>query len=253
MEPALRRLPGIKPLDMANWLVVDDVFAGQMALRDRLLTENRAAVFAAEGRALDAAQEVLELVLSHLGPEYSRDGGRIIRPDGVSVPLDGEHPLLIAGRLVQEDLCLLEQHDGVSEYVLTAAVLCFPASWRLSEKLGRSLTAIHAPVQSYGADLAARVQRMFDRMHPDRPLWRANALLYQDPALFQPRREGDTRAIPRNAPPFLRSERQSLLRLPKTRAVLFSIHTWVVQWHNLSEEQRRGLDDHPIEIVGAPE
>ena len=37
------------------------------------------------------------------------------RPDGVLVPLDGP-PLITAGRLVQEDLCLLEKPDGEAEH-----------------------------------------------------------------------------------------------------------------------------------------
>jgi hypothetical protein len=38
--------------------------------------------------------------------------------------------------------------------------------------------------------------------------------------------------------PYLRSERQCLLRLPKTRAIVFSIHTYVLPVTALSPEQR---------------
>jgi len=249
MVPAARRLPGIQPLDMADWLVVDEAFAAQMALRDRLLVDRRTDVFGASDIA--PAQELLNLVLAHLGPDYRVEPDRVIRPDGVEVGLDSDHPLVVAARLVQEDLCLLEQPDGAGEHVLTGAVLCFPASWTLAEKLGRPLTTIHDPVPDYAADMAARVQRLFDALHPDRPLWRANALLYDDPTLYQPRRHADRRARPEGQPPYLRSERQSLLRLRKTRAVVFSIHTWVVAWENLTSEQRAGLASHPVDTVGA--
>ena len=249
MVPAARRLPGIQPLDMADWLVVDEAFAAQMALRDRLLVDRRTDVFGASDIA--PAQELLNLVLAHLGPDYRVEPDRVIRPDGVEVGLDSDHPLVVAARLAQEDLCLLEQPDGAGEHVLTGAVLCFPASWTLAEKLGRPLTTIHDPVPDYAADMAARVQRLFDALHPDRPLWRANALLYDDPTLYQPRRHADRRARPEGQPPYLRSERQSLLRLRKTRAVVFSIHTWVVAWENLTSEQRAGLASHPVDTVGA--
>ena len=249
MVPAARRLPGIQPLDMADWLVVDEAFAAQMALRDRLLAERRADVFGASDNA--PAQELLNLVLAHLGPDYRVKRSGVVRPDGVKVAFDSDHPLIVAARLVQEDLCLLEQPDGAGEHVLTGAVLCFPASWTLAEKLGRPLTTIHDPVAEYGDGMAARVQRMFDALHPDRPLWRANALLYDDPTLYQPRRHADRRARPKGRPPFLRSERQSLLRLRETRAIVFSIHTWVVAWENLTEAQRAGLAAHPVDTVGA--
>jgi len=42
------------------------------------------------------------------------------------VALDDPLPLRAAGRLVQEDLCLMQkQADGA--YALTGAILCFPA------------------------------------------------------------------------------------------------------------------------------
>lgn len=250
MQPATRRLPGIQPLDMADWLVVDEAFDRQMALRDRLLGERRDEVFATVGDDEAPARELLALILSRLGPGYRVGARAVTRPDGVRVTLDADHPLVVAARLVQEDLCLLDQPEAAVEHILTGAVLCFPASWSLAEKLGRPLTAIHDPVPDYAGDLATRVQRLFDAMHPDRPLWRANALLYGDPTLFQPRRHGDRRVRPKGQSPFLRSERQSLLRLPQTRAVVFSIHTWVVAWDDLTDAQRDGLAAHPIDRVG---
>jgi hypothetical protein len=61
----------------------------------------------------------------------------------------------------------------------------------------------------------------------DRPLWRWNGLRYADPELHQPRSESDRRPRPEN-PRFFRSERQCLVRLPVSQAVVFSIHTYVV-------------------------
>lgn len=250
MHPASRRLPGIQPLAMQDWLIRDEAFAAQMALRDRLLNTRRADVFRVLPEAEPAARELLELVLSRLGPGYRQVGRIVTRPDGVGVDLDSDHPLLVAARLVQEDLCLLDQRDGAGEHVLTGAVLCFPASWTLAEKIGHPMTRIHLPVDDYTANMAARVQRLFDALHGDRPLWRANALLYHDPSLYQPRRETDPRTAPQGRAEFLRSERQCLLRLARSRAVVFSIHTWVVPWARLSADQRAGLDIHPIETAG---
>jgi hypothetical protein len=157
------------------------------------------------------------------------------------VPLDRDAPLLTLGRLVQEDLCLLEARGA--EHVLTGAVLCFPASWTLSQKIGRPLAGIHVPVAGYAGDLARRVQRLFDAIRPEQPLMRFNALLYADPTLHQPRREEEVRTRPpASEKVFLRSERQCLLRLPVTGAVLFSIHTFVVRVADLTADQREGLD-----------
>jgi hypothetical protein len=154
------------------------------------------------------------------------------------VPLNESDRLGTLARLVQQDLCVLDKRGA--EHVLTAAVLCFPASWTLAEKLGRGLGAIHIPVEEYGAEMARRVQRVFDHLRVGAPVWRQNALVYSDPTLHQPRREQAPR-VDRVGGGYLRSERQALLRLPETRAVVFSIHTYVVALANLTPEQRAGL------------
>lgn len=242
-DPRTARLPGIIPCPPDGWLLRDDAFAGQMAERDRLIATVPEHVHALlpEGRA--AAAELFDRVLDRLARDqgYAITGDHVRRPDGVVIPLERDAPLRTLGRLVQEDLCLLEARGD--EHILTGAVLCFPASWTLAQKIGRPLTGIHVPVAGYAGDLARRVQRLFDAIRPDQPLMRFNALLYADPTLHQPRREEEVRTRPpASEKVFLRSERQCLLRLPVTGAVLFSIHTFVVRVGDLAPDQREGLD-----------
>ena len=222
---APRALPGIQPLKLDDWLIRDEAFDGQMAMRDRLLRDKRPDVLMMNEAARVAAGELLDLVLDLA---YPASGAEVERPDGVQVTIDREDPLGTLGRLVQEDLCILQKTGD--EHVLTGAVLCFPASWMLSEKYMRPLIGIHAPVEGYDKGIAARVQRMFDGVQPDRPLWRFNALWYDDPALHQPRSTHPARTHT-NAEKagYLRSERQCILRLPDTGAVVFSIHTYVLR------------------------
>ncbi|MGY6412153.1 MAG: heme-dependent oxidative N-demethylase family protein [Alkalilacustris sp.] len=236
-EPRHRRLPGIQPLDPDDWLRVDDAFAGQMAQRDRLIARRGAEVHALLPAAEPAAVELLDVVLGQLrrDPRYAVGRGVVRRPDGVEVVLDPARPLLTLGRLVQADLCLME--GAGAEHVLTGAILCFPAGWTLAEKIGRPLLRIHAPVAEYDAQLAARVQRLFDGIQPGRPLWRANVLAYASPELFAPRSEADPRPRPDGPADYIRSERQCLLRLPESRAVVFSIHTAMVRRDALTPEQ----------------
>lgn len=226
---AARPLPGMAPLDPADWLVVDDAFAAQMAERARLIAECPGAVHALMPEARIAAGELLGQVLRHLAarPDFAVSPDAVIRPDGVRVPLDRDAPLLTLGHLVVEDFCLVERRNG--DHVLTGAILCFPAGWTLSEKIGRPLGRIHAPVATYDDELARRVDRLFDGLGPGRPIWRANLHPYDDPALFLPRREADRSKYGGPASRFERSERQCLLRLPETAAVVFSIHTAVAR------------------------
>lgn len=229
-DPRLARLPGVLPLDPRTWLTVDDAYGPQMAERERLIAECPDAVMACLPEGRDAAEELLDAVLAHLAArgDFVLRGERVLCPDGRDVPVDPAAPLRTIGRLVQEDFCLLAKPDGGDEHVLVAAVLCFPASWTLAEKIGRPLLRIHRPVASYDAGGAARVQRLFDGVQAGRPLWRANLLRYADPALHQPRPEDRPRVAPSGPAPYLRSEVQTILRLPRTCAVAFGIHTYVV-------------------------
>ncbi len=242
MDPRSWRLPGIQPVEGDDWLRLDEAFAGQMAERDARITTELPRVHALLPEGEAAAQELLDTVLAKIGqtPGYRHEGGVVYRPDGVAVEVDRCQPLVTAGRLVQEDLCLLEAQDG--EHRLIGAILCFPASWTLAQKIGRPMLAIHAPVHHYTEDVARRVQRLFDAIRPEQALWRMNALVYDDPTLFQPRLEGESRPKPVERL-YMRCERQCLLRLPQSRAVVFSIHTYLVRMADLEPEARAGMAD----------
>lgn len=247
-DPRHRRLPGIQPLPAADWLFLDDAYGAQMALRDRLIAERPEAVHALDPGARPAAVELLERVLADLPrlPGFGVTRDVVTRPDGCRVGLDRAAPLHTLGRLLQADFCLLESRGG-PEHLLTSAILCFPASWRLDEKFMRPLSAVHAPVVEYDDRLAVRVQRLFDAIRPEQPLWRVNVLAYATPELFAPRIEGDPRPQPAGHGGYVRSERQCLVKLPRTGAVVFSIHTAVVPRAALSPAEAEALATlHPV-------
>lgn len=240
IDPRTRRLPGILPVEGRDWLRLDEGYGPQMALRDRLIAGQPAAVHALLPEARPAASELYDTTLDWLRavPGFSFGAGTVTRPDGVTVPLDPAQPLLTLGRLVQEDLCLMERQ--AQEYVLTGAILCFPASWSLDQKIGRPLTGIHDPVPVYDGDMARRVARLFEAIRPEQPLWRMNYLTYDDFVLHQPRREGEKRPQPRDHV-YIRCERQCLLRLPVSRAVVFTIHTYVVDASTVTPDELAAL------------
>ena len=212
-----------------DWLRVDEAYAAQMQRRLALLRDQRGDVLWMDTQALAAAREVLAQALDLLPAlGFERHADTVICPDGREVSIDPAAPLLTLGQIVQEDICLLQKRGA--EHVLVGAVLCFPASWQLAEKAGRPLIGIHEPVEEYDDMLARRVQRLFDGVKAGRPLWRFNRLWYDDPELHQPRSATAPRRIEpdQQAAPYIRSERQSVMRMPVSDVVVFSIHTYVV-------------------------
>ncbi|MEM9247474.1 MAG: DUF3445 domain-containing protein [Pseudomonadota bacterium] len=248
--PQTAGLPGTEPCAQAAWLTIDDAYAGQMRLRATLIERRRTDVIAALPGSEATLEELYGFVLRSVSarPDFSlkTDGARddtpvrAVRPDGVPVTLDAGDPLATLGRLVAEDLCVLQRVDGDAGHRLTAAVLCFPAHWSLQEKLGRTMARIHAPVEEYDAHLERRVQRMLDALRPGLVLTRMNCLPSVVPDLFTPQTEADEAAHSDPHGPYLRSERQCLWRLPETGAVAFSIQTRMVRRSDLTPAQRAG-------------
>jgi len=234
-RPQTARLPGTTPIDPADWIVVDDAYAGQMALRARLIAARGAAVVAARPEAGPVVDDLADLLRDHLAarPDFAVGADAVTRPDGRTVPLPraGDppaHTLAALGRIVAEDLCLLARPEGADEHLLVAAVLCFPDHWTLAEKLGHPMGRIHRPVAAYDATLARRVQRMLDGLKPGRPLMRFNLNPAATPAIHTPRREDAPRPPVAADAGFVRSERQVLVRLPRTGGIVFSIQTRMV-------------------------
>jgi len=219
-------------------IAIDALYPQEMALRRDLLRRQRAEVLAALPEADGACGELLE-VLADLLPRrfpswFARDGARLenrLTGEAWALGATGLAALDLAGRLVQEDLCILHLHDAVP--VLTAGVLCFPSGWRLVEKLGLPLAEVHAPVPIYPDRLARPVDRLIGTLKAGKLVERVNWTVLDSPTLFRPgghfRQARNEHVTADNAGEtlFLRVERQTLRQLPRTGAVVFSIRTYV--------------------------
>ena len=249
---------GLMPLDLNDWIEPDTHFAGELKEKERLLTERYGEVFAALPEAAPGSAEVLALLVEHLPtrfPEMYKRSGRSGRSgDRIENLATGQqweihttslHPLDLAGRLVQEDMCLMQWQAHTQVYHLVGASLCFPTRWRLADKIGKPLNTIHAPIPGYADQLAPTMDKFFERLKVDKPVWRLNWSLMDDPTLFQPTghgRKGVNAAItPENAGDtlWLRMERQTLRRLPQTKDILFTIRVYVTPLAHIATQPDR--------------
>jgi hypothetical protein len=239
-EPGPYRMAmGLLTVPDAAWFELDDHYPAEMAERRRLLTERHTEVFAAlpvsDAARAEALAEVAANLVTHHAGWFTRDNGRLrnhLTGEAWDMIRPACDPLELAGRLVQEDLCVIQQPAG-SAPVLTAAVLCFPSRWRLADKLGLPLTEVHGPVPLYRERLARPVDRFMEHVKPGHTAARQNWSVLDDATLFQPGgkwREAFNPAVTAsNAGEtlFLRVERQTLRRLPRTAAILFGIRVHV--------------------------
>ncbi|MEO1495419.1 MAG: DUF3445 domain-containing protein [Pseudomonadota bacterium] len=231
MEARTAKPPGLSPLDMASWTVRDPDFDPQMIRRREVMAAHIDVVLSALTEGEDPALELLSMLKANLGQ------------DPAPTELETYCPLTAIGHMVSEDFCLMRHDPNSGEYRLVSAILCFPSRWLLAEKMGRPLTVIHQPVPDYDDVLARRVARVFDAVKPDRPLVRVNWLVHAVPELFLPLGLSDKlmQQAPSAGPFYLRTERQTLVRLPQTGAVAFGIKTSVTPIDRLTPEQATAL------------
>lgn len=206
---------GTHAVDEDGWLVPDSARAMELALRARLIDERRETVFACLPSAEHAAAATLDLAVEWLGAH------------GIEhEPADAtEHPLVALGRIVQEDVCLMVHRDG--DWHLDAGVLCFPTLWQLSDRLGLPTARVHERVAHYG-EIGSRVDTFFDRLRPDRIVWRRNLSIEPFPHLHLPLSKVYAPVRPvevddDGSPFWIRSERQTLRRLADHDAIVFTI------------------------------
>ncbi|MDQ0511905.1 heme-dependent oxidative N-demethylase family protein [Ancylobacter amanitiformis] len=228
---------GLAPLDPDAWIEPDRQIAARLAERAALLCEKRDVVLREEPGTRTSQREALDLVVEHVTrryPElYRLEGRRLtVLPTGRSFDLEdaSEAPLALAGQIVTDDLLILT--PSPAGYRLVAAVLCFPSSWSLAERFGQTLDGLHESVPGYQSKLARVMNRIFDNLKVDQPVWRVNWSIYPDAQLHHPESKERPRhwfEDPANLAPeaFVRVERQTLRRMPESGDMLFTVRIHV--------------------------
>lgn len=169
-----------------------------------------------------------------LAPEAAAPGAELTETLG----LGGGLPE--AATAHHEDMCLLTRREGEDVYRLVGAAVAWPSDWRPAEKMGLALTALHAPIQGYAEQLASGVDHFMDRLAAGPVYGRCNWFIAPTSArrwIAQPPELAFAHVDADNAGEtlFVRSERQTLRRLPETGAILFTIGAYVEPLGGLSD------------------
>lgn len=179
-------------------------------------------------------------------------------------PLDALYTL---GSNIDTDFLILlpssTAADGQPIYHLEAFVTCFPAGFSTKQKCGHPLATIHAPVPGYAAKLERSMDRFFAKLEVGKAVKRTNWSISTNDVLFSEGGnhmygDGEEQSKPVSGSASssvdleierqkgevvvedcrLRCERQTLHRLPKTKALVFAFKTYL---YTLAEVKEEGL------------
>ncbi len=195
-------------------------------------------VFASLADSQPPQQELAALLRQHLlhdhAQVYGQMGDRLVHlPSGIrfDIPItDSLDSLWPASLWVADDLLIMQPVDG--QYCLTAASLCSPSSWHLQDKLGQPMARIHDPVPGIHQQLTPKIDQFLNNMTTGQVVERRNWSLQetQDLAQFP---QSTASPLAASTPLFYRMERQSLLRLPATQAIVFAIRIYICPLESL--------------------
>ena len=206
----------------------------------------------------------------------ARAAGFVAFPEGIQLSPEGDAPgrelaamLGLEGALPEaaaahhEDMCLLIRDSCEEQYRLVGAAVAWPSDWAPADKLGLPLRALHAPIQGYEEQLASGVDHFMDKLKPGAIYGRCNWFIAATGArqwVAKPPELAFAHVTAENAGQtlFVRSERQTLRRLPQTGAILFTIGIYVSPLRDISPANvhrlahaMRGLLDGEGERRGA--
>jgi dimethylamine monooxygenase subunit A len=236
---------GLQPLSAGDWLLVDGNYADLMRAKRRQLSLSPELFYRTLPDSLAAQRELRRMVVAHLLEQHA---ALFSVSDGILTCAAGNHswdmndesiePLRQLSDFVQEDFMLLQEIDG--RRTISAASNAYSSSGRLVASVGRDVCWAHEPVPNLTALHGSRIDRILGSVHENAPCARFNWQLTPLSSIFFPpdphaankaalrSASNQLSKDPSLAPSLLhmRVERQTLRRLPETRAVAFSIHTY---------------------------
>ncbi|HEV7432036.1 MAG TPA: DUF3445 domain-containing protein [Steroidobacteraceae bacterium] len=237
---------GLRPIHPTRWILMEADYAANMREKRERLAAYPQQYYRTLQSSLPAQRELYERIVAHLLNDYPE---RFARANSVVKSLDtgdqfeacdqGIEPLLQLSNIIEEDFMLIEEVDGSS--LITAAANVYSSSGRLVASVGRAIDWAHALVPGLTDSLGRRIDRIIGSIHAAAPCERFNWQLTPMASIFFPRDNPHAanaaamheiyetlRASPDRVAELLwiRVERQTLSRLPHSKAVAFSLHTY---------------------------
>ena len=214
---------GLRTLEESGWLEGGADLATQIPERISLASDSRDVVYQELAGYKEAIAELVSRITANLlkfhGSHYQLSDQRLTHlPTSTSIDLTADDVLLKLSSIIGEDLVILSREDG--EWKVVAGAVIFPSRWKLHEKIGKGMDAVHQPVPGYESALAPYMTATFDKISAERPVWRKNWSLHSTEDLHQPT-SIHAQVAPENY--WWRTERQTLTRAHNGDFLFFTI------------------------------
>ena len=196
---------GLRPVEHSKWFA-SDISEELYAYKEDLLKTRYSDVIAATEDSV-AAQNLLAKKLNITEQNYQD----LVADISLSVP---------------DDLCIIECKG---DQRLLAASICSPSYWNIKSKIGKSLKAIHKPVNSLNEKIGNPIEKFINNAPIDTPFLRENWFVHGDDQRMHLKPE-DFPAGPVDSW-IVRSERETLYKFDEFYS-LFAIN---VRFQRLSD------------------
>lgn len=235
---------------------MDKTYHSRIQLRRQLLVDEHPAVLGANPKAHPAIFELYAWLTETYLPSrfptiYTRTPTGLLNKTTAEtlppVPTTATQALELLGSHIDTDFLFLlpsSHPEDLGKYRLEAFLTCFPSGFAPRSKLGHLLSTIHDPVPHYAQKLEKSMDRFFAALPVGKIVRRWNWGISTTGDLFcvkgnhATRQElegkGEERVDLRST--FLRCERQTLHRLPRTGAVVFAFKTYQYPVWEVREE-----------------
>ena len=236
---------GTRPMEPTQWLAIGPDHGPFLREKRARLEAKSLPFYRAMPGSLPAQIELRDRVvadlLAHHADVFTMADGRLVdRVEGGTHELDspGLEPLAVISLFLEEDFILLQQVDG--QDLITAASNAYSSSGRIVSSVGRNMPWAHKFVPTLNDQLGSRIDRVLGNVKVDAPVERFNWLLTpiasrlfpEDPHAANMAAVDSINAALAKDPSrageilWIRVERQTLLRLPESGALAFSIYTY---------------------------
>lgn len=243
-------------LDMNYWSIIDHQYFRFQNEKKRLLNDydpiklKDNLFFKKDDKYIEIFEELMELVVNHFTHRFPKLFEK--KGDLVTNKLMNEtyniktmDPLLVVTKISMEDYFVVTKDAETGSYICVGVSVCFGGGgFPITPIVGTNLDDVHKPVPYYETSLKKSMNKWFARFKD--PVERASCHIVWDDELncselyskYRELNEKDYRDYISTIPfeKFsVRAERQSLVKLPKSEAIIFTNHPTFI---NIAEDTK---------------